>query len=69
VAWRSGCIASFGIRGVNASLSAIDAGFVFAVTGAALCPWPWLALIVGAAWMVALVVVADRRTPAEEPKA
>ena len=41
----------------------VEAGFVFAVTGAALSPWPWLALIVGAAFMVALAVVADRRTP------
>ena len=48
---------------MTASLSALDAGFVFAVTGAALCPWPWLALIVAAAWMVALVVIHERRTP------
>ena len=48
---------------MNATVGAIDAGFVFAVTGAALTPWPWLALLVGAAWMVALVVIADRRTP------
>ena len=52
-----------GWGGVTASLSALDAGFVFAVTGAALSPWPWLALIVGAAWMVALVVIHERRAP------
>ena len=55
-----------GWGGVTASLSALDAGFVFAVTGAALCPWPWLALIVAAAWMVALVVVHDRRSETAE---
>ena len=49
---------------MTASLSALDAGFVFAVTGAAML-WPWLALIVAAAWMVALVVVHDRRSTDE----
>ena len=58
-----------GWGGVTASLSALDAGFVFAVTGAALSPWPWLALIVGAAWMVALFIEGERRKPpvVEEP--
>ena len=49
---------------MTASLSALDAGFVFAVTGAALCPWPWLALIVAAAWMVALFIEGERRAKA-----
>jgi hypothetical protein len=48
---------------VNSTITALDAGFVFAVTGAALCPWPWLALLVAAGWMVALVIITDRRTP------
>ena len=49
---------------MTASLSALDAGFVFAVVGASAVWWP-LGLIVAAAWMVALVVVHDRR--AEPP--
>jgi len=48
---------------MTASLSALDAGFVFAVTGAAML-WPWLALIVAAAWMVALFIEGERRAKA-----
>ena len=47
---------------MTATLSALDAGFVFAVAGGAAIVW-WLGLIVAAAWMVALVVVHERRTP------
>lgn len=36
--------------------------FTLAVTGAALTPWPWLALFVAAVMFLALVVVIDRRT-------
>ena len=49
---------------MTASLSALDAGFVFAVVGASAVWWP-LGLIVAAAWMVALVVVHDRRSTDE----
>lgn len=40
--------------------------FVLIVTGAALTPWPWLALLIGGAMLLALVVVIDRRTPPKE---
>ncbi len=41
----------------------LDAAFTLAVTGAALTPWPWLALIVGAAFLLGNAVLIDRRTP------
>lgn len=40
-----------------------EAAFVLLVVGAALTPWPWLAAIVGGAFLVALAIVHDRRTP------
>ena len=40
----------------------LDAAFVLAVTGAALTPWPWLALIVGAAFYLGNAILIDRRT-------
>ncbi len=43
-----------------------EVAFVFAVTGAAMTGWLPLPLIVGAAFYVALAVVADRRTPPSE---
>jgi hypothetical protein len=43
----------------------LDAAFVLATVGAALTPWPWLALFVGASFLVANAVVIDRRTPPE----
>jgi hypothetical protein len=45
----------------------LEVAFALTVTGAALTPWPWLALIVAGAYFVALAVVADRRTQPEEP--
>jgi len=44
----------------------LDAAFVLAVTGAALLV-PWLALVVGAAFLVGNAVLIDRRTPPPEP--
>lgn len=41
----------------------VQGAFVFAVTGAALSPWPWVALLVAAAFFVAIAIVNDRRTP------
>lgn len=41
-----------------------EAAFALAVTGAALI-WPPAALLIGAAFLVALAVVADRRAPTE----
>ena len=41
----------------------IEGAFCLAVTGAALSPWPWTALLVGAAFLVGLAVTADRRLP------
>lgn len=53
---------------MNAAREAIqtytEAAFVLLVTGAALA-WPPLALLVGGGYLVALAVVADRRTPVE----
>lgn len=43
----------------------LDAAFVLAVTGAGLTPWPWLALIVGAAFYLGNAILIDRRTPTE----
>ncbi len=54
--------ATQGLHRVTASLSALDAGFVFAVAGGAAIVW-WLGFVVAAAWMVALVVIHERRAP------
>ncbi len=40
----------------------LDAAFVMAVTGAALLA-PWLALVVGAVFLLGNAVLIDRRTP------
>jgi hypothetical protein len=40
-----------------------EAAYALIVVGAALTPWPWLALIVAAAYLIALAIIADRRTP------
>ena len=45
----------------------LDAAFVLAVTGAGLSPWPWLALVVGAAFYIGNAIVIDRRTPPVPP--
>ena len=49
---------------MTASLSALDAGFVFAVVGGSAIYWP-LGFVVAAIWMVALVVEHERRAKAE----
>ena len=48
---------------MNATVSAIDAAFVFAVVGASSIWWP-LGLVMAAGWLGVLVVIADRRTAA-----
>ena len=48
---------------MNATVSAFDAGFILAVTGAASVWWP-LGLLMGAIWLAVTVVVTDRRTAA-----
>ncbi len=40
----------------------LEAGFALLVTGLALTPWPWLALLGGAGYLVTLAAVNDRRT-------
>lgn len=47
-----------------------EAGFVLLVTGAAMTPWPWLALIVAGAYFIVLAAIVDRRAatpPAAAP--
>lgn len=41
----------------------VENAFVLTVTGAALTPWPWLALFVGGGFFVVLAFIHDRRTP------
>ncbi len=50
---------------MKATVSAIDAAFVFAVCAGATI-FPPLGLLIGAAWLAVLVVVADRRTEASD---
>jgi len=50
---------------MTATVSALDAAFVFAVTAGAIV-FPPLGLAIGAVWLAVLVIVADRRTPAPE---
>ena len=45
----------------------LEGAFALLVTGAALSPWPWTALIVAGAFLVGLAVTADRRMPEPEP--
>lgn len=45
----------------------VEASFAVAVTGAGLSPFPWLALIVCAAYLLGLAWLADHRTPEPEP--
>ena len=45
----------------------VEASFAVAVTGAGLSPFPWLALIVCAVYLLGLAYVADHRTPEPEP--
>lgn len=40
----------------------LEVAFALTVTGAAMTPWPWLALLVAGAYFVALAVIADRRS-------
>jgi len=46
---------------MSATVSALDAAFVFAVVAGATI-FPPLGLAIGAVWLAVLVVVADRRT-------
>jgi hypothetical protein len=48
---------------VTVLVSAHDVAFLLAVVGAAMI-FPPLALLVGAAWLVVLVVIGERRTAA-----
>lgn len=41
----------------------VEASFAVAVTGAGLSPWPWVALIVCAGYLLGLAYVSDQRTP------
>ena len=50
---------------MTATVSALDAAFVFAVVAGATV-FPPLGLAVGAAWLAVLVWIADKRTPAAE---
>ena len=43
----------------------LEGAYALVVTGAALSPWPWLALVVGGAFLIGLAVTVDRRTPPE----
>lgn len=44
----------------------IDASYALAVVGAALSPWPWLALGVAAGYLGFAAWLADRRTEVKE---
>lgn len=46
---------------MNAASVYLEAAFTLAVTGAALSPYPWSALIVAAAFFGLLAFVVDRR--------
>lgn len=54
---------------MNAASVYVEAAFTLAVTGAALSPWPWTALIVAAAFLAVLAFVVDHRDTPEPPKA
>lgn len=59
---------------MNVQVPIQDVVLVLLVVGLALTPWPWLALLGGAAYYAVIAWVVDRRTPpepappAEEPK-
>ena len=44
----------------------VEASFAVAVTGAGLSPFPWLALIVCAAYLLGLAYVASEQVPLED---
>jgi hypothetical protein len=46
-----------------------EAAFAVIVTGCGLSPWPWTALLACGAYLIALGVIVDRRTPPPEAKA
>lgn len=52
---------------MNLRIPVQDAIFALAVTGAAML-WPWLALLVAAAWLLFIAFLVDARTPASEPE-
>lgn len=41
----------------------LDAALALSVTAAGLSPWPWLALVVCAVFLIGNAVLIDRRTP------
>lgn len=54
---------------VNLHVPIQDVIMTFIVTGLALTPWPWLALLGAAAWLVFIAVLVDTRTPAQDAPA
>lgn len=54
---------------LNLRIPIQDVILVFIVTGLALTPWPWLALLGAAAWLIGIAFLVDARTPAQEAPA
>ena len=48
---------------MNTKVPILDVVVILAVTGAALSPWSWSALIVAAVYFAVLAYVIDERTP------
>jgi hypothetical protein len=52
---------------VNTKVPILDVVLVLLVVGLALTPWPWLALLGGAAYFGVVAVVIDRREAPPPP--